>query len=208
MTPEIERSEWDQRATTMKGARHEASSDLSPSAWTKGAVAHLAMIVPRIADRFGSGLFFDLGCGVGRLTMPMAHLIIGSGTLIGFDISANMLFRFRQRQRLRGPLCSSVLCDGRTIPAIDGVYSAGYSVTMFQHIPPEAIIGYLEEVYRILKPGGIFVFQFVEGSERAPFMYQYDKHAMIGWCLSAGFTITGSRRDPNQYNWRWLTVRK
>ena len=99
----------------------------------------------------------DFGCGVGRLTAPLSARF---ETMIGLDISQNMVDRARELHRERSN-CSFELhreADLRRFP--DGYFDLVLSVLVLQHLPSEvAILRYLDEFVRVLRPKGALVVQ-------------------------------------------------
>jgi SAM-dependent methyltransferase len=99
----------------------------------------------------------DIGCGVGRLTRAAAAQ---AAEVISLDVSEEMLAR---AEELNSDLdnVTWVHGDGRSLAGIaDGVADACVSLVVFQHIPDPAItLGYIEEIGRVLRPGGWAVVQ-------------------------------------------------
>lgn len=88
------------------------------------------------------GLVLDLGCGVGH----SYHLLEPRET-IGVDIDPGAL---------EGQERETVVADMRDLPFEDGRFGSVLSVQSLEHVPnPEKV---LEEVARVLEPGGIAVF--------------------------------------------------
>jgi SAM-dependent methyltransferase len=105
----------------------------------------------------GTSLAVEIGCGLGRITLALAD---SYERVIGVDISREMLERAREvasHERV-----TFVLGDGASLSQIrDGVADLVLTFTVFQHIPSvEVIERYISEAGRILKPGGLFVFQW------------------------------------------------
>ena len=107
------------------------------------------------------GVALDFGCGVGRLTRALAGFFEKS---YGVDISEAMVTKARE---LNGDLnnCNFVVSDSadlRTFP--DETFDFIYSARVLQHLPSQkAIEQYISEFARVLKSGGLLVFQ-VPGS--------------------------------------------
>jgi len=60
--------------------------------------------------------------------------------------------------RLQGTNVHAIEGDGTNIPFRDGSFSTAVSFTMLHHVPsPAAQDRLLEEVHRVLRPGGLFV---------------------------------------------------
>lgn len=98
----------------------------------------------------------DFGCGVGRLTFPLSRRF---EVCYGVDISPSMI-EFAKTQARRGNHCEFVL---NTSTALASVGSATldlvFSYIVLQHIAPRLIRRYLKAFARVLKPGGLLVFQ-------------------------------------------------
>lgn len=158
------------------------------------------------------GPWFDLGCGTGRLSFLAATLV---ERVDGFDISQCMIAH-AIRSRFGAIPARFFECDGRTIPAPDETFAGGYSMLVFQHLEPETVAGYLREVFRVLRPGGRFVFQFAydpEGSE-GPYAFNHDPRDVTTWCDSAGLDPLGGEneyqfsRDESYPTWLWCVAEK
>lgn len=153
------------------------------------------------------GQVLDLACGDGRLLARMAELHPNRYHL-GLDIIPRPL------GYPIPPNASTALGDGRTIPLLDESCAAVYSVLLFQHLPEEAIASYLREAYRVLKPGGRFVFQFVAwtdggGYEGSFLNYRHVPGEVADWCSEIGFRSSASAAQAIDANdWCWLTVQK
>jgi len=98
----------------------------------------------------------DLGCGIGRITLFMATYF---DKVIGLDISGEMIKRARKKtggvvdiNRVK-----FIETDGETIPLEDNYTDFVFSYLVFQHIKDRKVVEKnFEEVYRVLKPGGLF----------------------------------------------------
>ncbi|GAO02284.1 class I SAM-dependent methyltransferase [Anaeromyxobacter sp. PSR-1] len=98
----------------------------------------------------------DFGCGVGRLTQALcAHF----ERCDGVDIASGMVEQAR-RLNAFGDRCAyhqNTVPDLRLFP--DGTFDFAYSNIVLQHVPPAAARAYLAELVRVLRPGGLLVFQ-------------------------------------------------
>jgi Methylase involved in ubiquinone/menaquinone biosynthesis len=66
--------------------------------------------------------------------------------------------RFSDRDNMPKNWVNYQVNDGRTLPfANPELFDFVYSVLLFQHLEGTTILGYMQETYRVLKPGGIFV---------------------------------------------------
>lgn len=94
----------------------------------------------------------DVGCGVGRLTRPLAAR---ASEVWAVDVSEEML----DRARRYNPSLDNVhwlLSDGESLTGIaDGSIDGIVSLVVFQHIPdPAVVMSYVREMGRVLRPGG------------------------------------------------------
>jgi SAM-dependent methyltransferase len=94
----------------------------------------------------------EIGCGIGRMTHRFAELY---GQVIALDVADEMLRLGRRtladRDNVRWVLGSG--CDLEGIP--DHTVDDVFSYITLQHVPTRAaVLRYLEEVGRVLRPGG------------------------------------------------------
>lgn len=107
-------------------------------------------------------LALDFGCGAGRLSRALA---VHFDKVIGVDVSASMI---DAAKRLNADV---VNIEFRENAATDlgGIDDASFDFVFshitLQHIPTALALGYVDEFLRILAPGGVAVFQFVESSD-------------------------------------------
>jgi len=99
----------------------------------------------------------EIGCGIGRMTR---HLAEAFGEVYATDVSAEMVKRAQGRLR-RYPnvrFYETNGCDFAELPS--DYFDLAFSAYVFQHVPDREVIrSNIRDVYRLLKPGGIFKFQ-------------------------------------------------
>lgn len=125
--------------------------------WAGGEQALHALLEGLHAELPPNAVVLDLGCGLGRLTRPLAG---GAERVIALDISSEMLAQARQlNQDLNN--VEWVHGDGRSLrPIPDGSVDVCISHVVFRHIPdPEITLGYIREMGRVLKAGGFAAFE-------------------------------------------------
>ncbi len=112
-----------------------------------------AVIVEHLGLRLGMAVA-DIGCGPGRLTVPLAQAVGPHGDVVALDIQPGMLDRVRQKVQAAG------LDNVRWVHAGvgDGALPAGHFdrvllVTVLGEIPDRAAA--MNEAFEALKPGGI-----------------------------------------------------
>lgn len=151
------------------------------------------------------GETLEIGCGVGRITNRLAQRQCWG--IYGIDISQSMLEIATERSYWKHGTTYK-LTDGRSIPFEANKFSGVYSVLLFQHLEPASVHDYILETSRVLKPGGIFRFQFIEGIENEPFS-QHHKLEDLQICLGThGFKIDKTDQGLCHPQWTWITARK
>lgn len=107
----------------------------------------------------------DFGCGVGRLSQALADHF---ESVTGVDISSSML-RVAREQNRHG---SRVQYVHNTVPNLaqfdSGSVDFVYSNIALQHTPRDTAESYISEFFRLLRPGGIALFQVPDGPNHPP----------------------------------------
>lgn len=98
----------------------------------------------------------DFGCGVGRLTQALCdHYEM----VTGVDISSSMIELAQRYNRFRGR-CTYLVNQKPDLSQFqDCSFDAIYSFIVLQHMESRYSRNYIKEFMRILKPGGVLVFQ-------------------------------------------------
>ena len=126
-------------------------------------VAELFEPVP--VEPAGRGLAVEIGSGLGRVCLALADRF---ERVIGVDISPEMVER--AGELVQDPRVTFQVGDGLGLSGIDDACAdLVFSFTVFQHIPrPDIVHGYLAEAGRVLRPGGLLVFQWnnIAGARR------------------------------------------
>ena len=98
----------------------------------------------------------DFGCGVGRLTRPLATFF---DQVTGVDVSPVMLDLARQLNQA-GERCVYVLNTKKDVRQFaDGTFDFVYSRNVLQHVGARNARRYVAEFVRILRPSGLALFQ-------------------------------------------------
>lgn len=98
---------------------------------------------------------FEIGCGVGRIGRELAPNI---AAWHGLDISDNMVTVARERLAAYPNVSASTLSRSHLDPIADASMEKGYCVAVFIHMDKEDFLLYLQDVARVLVPGGLFYF--------------------------------------------------
>ncbi len=105
--------------------------------------------------QFGHAL--DFGCGLGRLTRPLAGFF---KKVSGVDISMTMIEKAREIHR-DNPACEFILNEKDDLAIFpDGEFDFVYSNIVLQHMPAREIARrYIREFVRVTRKEGLIVFQ-------------------------------------------------
>jgi ubiquinone/menaquinone biosynthesis C-methylase UbiE len=102
------------------------------------------------------GRVLDFGCAVGRLTQALADHF---PDVAGVDIAPSMLELGRQLNR-HGDRCQYYLNSEDNLQQFpDATFAFVLTLITLQHVQPRYAHNYLKEFMRLLKPGGVLVFQ-------------------------------------------------
>ena len=101
----------------------------------------------------------DFGCGVGRLTRALSAYF---DECWGVDISPTMI-RLAKDFHQNNSHCNFLLNQSDALLNFStGTFGFIYSSIVFQHMRSKYVRRYLRELVRVLKPGGVFVFQIAD----------------------------------------------
>ncbi len=162
-TTDLMRQDWDERAR--KDAFHYIASwrkDWNPdSFFLSGEEDYQRLVVPAFQDLAwepSGKVMLELGCGAGRMTRSFAGRF---ARVYAFDISSEMLGHARAllpgASNIEWVLSNGTDLHGLTDESVD----FAFSYIVLQHMPePVFAHRYMCEMLRVLRPGGLFLFQF------------------------------------------------
>lgn len=130
-----------------------------PDAFLASGRQHVANLMVSLRDSgitVSAGRALDFGCGLGRLTQPLAEYF---DHVVGVDVAGSMIRRARRLNR-HGDRCTYVLNRAPDLARFDdGAFEFVHSCIVLQHLPPELASTYIREFFRVCRPGGLVVFQ-------------------------------------------------
>jgi SAM-dependent methyltransferase len=114
----------------------------------------------------------DIGCGIGRKTLPLTKYLAGNSLYVGMDIDdreikwcsrnitpsyPNFVFiTLDIFNKFYNPF-GRVMPDQLVLPFPDSSFDVVTLWSVFTHMFPKDVFHYLREAHRVLKPGGKFV---------------------------------------------------
>ncbi len=150
------RSDWDRRAAEDHKLHIATGHAGSEETFRASGEQDLEGIVLDGVVLEPSAEVLEIGCGVGRLLVPLAKRVTVAH---GVDISPVMIEKSKG-YAADTPNVKTTLTDGTLAYLTDTSLDFVFSFIVFQHIPDRAPIRrYIEEAARVLKPGGVFRFQ-------------------------------------------------
>jgi len=99
----------------------------------------------------------DFGCGVGRLSLPIARLC---ESVVGVDVSDSMVECARSNAAAFGITNATFVKGDDQLSALSGTFDFLNSLIVFQHIPPARGEAILQKMLSLLREGGIGALQF------------------------------------------------
>lgn len=158
---------WDARAREdpfyFVDSRLEYGSPDEPAFWAGGEDALRKLLAALDVQLDPGKVILDIGCGLGRLTRPLAR---EATRIIALDVSSEMLLKAQQCN----PKLENVKWihgDGHSLrPIDDASVDVCISHVVFRHIPDVAItLGYIREMGRVLRLGGFAAFELSNDPE-------------------------------------------
>jgi SAM-dependent methyltransferase len=155
----------------------------------------------------GTGALLDVGCNVGDLLAAAAER--GVRSLAGMDVNAAAVAT--ARERLRGhPDAAVVTAEAYALPFRAGQFQLAFCLEVLEHVPAQMRRQTLEEIHRVLAPGGRLVlsvphagaFAWADPANlrfRAPGLYRAASRLVGGAGREAGFAEGESRVEPHHH---------
>jgi SAM-dependent methyltransferase len=184
----VMRQDWDERAR--KDAFYYVATwrtDWTVRAFLEsGEEDYLKLVQPVLGESqfaLGDASMLEVGSGAGRMTGSFARRF---AKVIALDISTEMLDLAKKHLKA----CHNIewlLGDGTDLsPVASGSVDFVFCCLVLQHLPTqELVLTYVKEMLRVLKRGGVFLFQF--NSNEQP---------MMNWKGRAVWSAIDRLREP------------
>jgi SAM-dependent methyltransferase len=132
----------------------------------------------------------EIGCGVGRLTRVIAARV---ARVYALDVSPAMIERARAHHSALESV-EWIVGDGHSLaPLHDASTDLCLSHVVFQHLPdPRITLGYVAEMGRVLRPGGVAAFQI----SNDPRVHRPGRQARRAKLLGVVGRAPRGQRDP------------
>jgi ubiquinone/menaquinone biosynthesis C-methylase UbiE len=145
---------WDAKASTPLGAMLAVDGSTNEDV-VRLTGAYSARQVEAALDLRAGDRVLELGCGIGRIGRELAGKV---AHWEGTDISANMLGVARDRLSGYPNVGLTELTRSNFKPLPTASFDKAYCVAVFIHMDKEDFYLYLEDMARVLKPGGLLYF--------------------------------------------------
>ena len=145
---------WDHKASTTQGALLAVDGSANEQVLQLTGAYSARQVAKALALRTTDRVL-ELGCGVGRIGHVLAPQI---AHWEGADISANMLKVAKERLSGHSNVGFTELARTALAPLPDASFDKAYCVAVFIHMDKEDFYLYLQELARVLKPGGLIYF--------------------------------------------------
>jgi ubiquinone/menaquinone biosynthesis C-methylase UbiE len=141
---------------------------------TFGSQKRLLRSVVRAAAPDVGDAVLDVGCGTGALALLVDEAVGADGRVEGIDASPEMIAEARRKIAEEGGRANVQVALIEKIPFGDGEFDIATSTYVFHHLPDDLKRTGLEEIRRVLKPGGrALIVDFAGGG-----------HSLMGHLLS------------------------
>ena len=167
--------DWDRRAEAdpyyWVAATQEADLESYHASAERDCAHFIEGLKPLLGEEM-SGALLDLGCGIGRMTAPLATHF---DRAVGVDVSPLMIERAQELHSEVEDLEFVVNSGAELRQFDDQSFKVICSYSVLPHLPPDVVSAYFGELGRVLEDGGVIRYQFWVGPNHHP-----DDHDTLG----------------------------
>jgi SAM-dependent methyltransferase len=131
---------------------HPALTECSGPAADGLIEARAAKLAPFLNAESGARVL-EIGCGMGELLLGLSR---AGYRCDGIDVSE---VRIRRLQAWQSPHLQFRVVEGTTLPFDPATFDVAISMQLFEHLHPDDAGLHLQEVHRVLRPGGRYLME-------------------------------------------------
>jgi|KBSSwiStaDraftv2_1062776.scaffolds.fasta_scaffold193682_3 ubiquinone/menaquinone biosynthesis C-methylase UbiE len=123
----------------------------------------------------------DVGCGTGTLAIAAKRRVGDAGTVDGVDASVEMIERARKKAKRAHSGAVFQMALAESLPFDTGHFDVVLSTVMLHHLPRAVRAQAIQEMRRVLKPGGrLLIVDFGKRtSEHGGLMAHFHRHGRV-----------------------------
>jgi SAM-dependent methyltransferase len=144
-----------------------ALTDAALEEFFRSGEVHVSRVFETIRSRLDAAFrpdrALDFGCGVGRVTIPLAAV---ARSVVAVDASDTMLREARRNWVSRGLSNVEGVVGDSTLSTVAGTFDFIHSFIVFQHIPRRAGAALLRRLIARLREDGVGVLHFTYGDRQ------------------------------------------
>lgn len=121
------------------------------------------------ADLLETGLgdrVLDVGCGPGRLALDLVERVGPTGSVRGVDAGEEMVRRATAKAKRQGLPAAFQVAFAQHLPFGDASFDGVACILALHHVADDDQLAAVEEMYRVLRPGGRVLLAEFEASGR------------------------------------------
>lgn len=155
-------------------------------------------LLSRLAD-LPAPVVLDVATGTGRIPLFLLEEATFNGRVIGLDASARMLSYARAKLRAYRHRASFVQQTAADLPFDDNSFDAATCLESLEFFPDDSAV--LQEMFRVLRPGGTIMTTRRRGWEAKTFIGRYrDRETFAAHLEDLGFTAVETQLWQIEYD--------
>jgi ubiquinone/menaquinone biosynthesis C-methylase UbiE len=123
----------------------------------------------------------DVGCGTGTLAIAATRHVGPTGLVHGIDASPEMLARGRKKAEKAAAKVVFQNALAEVLPFPDAQFDVVTTTVMLHHLPKKTRQACVQEIRRVLKPGGRVLAVDFDESSRHSFISRFHRHSYVNF---------------------------